>query len=106
MASLSGFNTGLCEKLAKGIKNSWIALILATIIPTTIAFAGVYSVHYFLHTPDPLGNTLWQAVLNTFMFFITGLAYHKELERKYKVVRLLISSKMRIEMGMKRNKNE
>jgi hypothetical protein len=96
---MAGFNSSLCERLAKSIKNRWLAIFLASLVPTTIAFIGVFSVHYFLNTPDPLANTLWQAYCNIILFFITGLAYHKELERKYKWVRILISSKRRLEMG-------
>lgn len=96
---MAGVNAGLCERLAKEIKRTWRAILLATIVPTVVAFAGVYSVHYFLNTPNPFANTIWQAGLNTIIFFVTGLAYRKELERKYKWVRLLISSKRRIEMG-------
>jgi len=61
------------------------------------AFIGVFSVHYFLNTPNPLANTLWQACLNLIIFFATSLAYHKELERKNKWVRLIISSKKRVD---------
>ncbi len=97
---MAGFNAGICERLAKNIKNSWGAVFLATIIPTSIAFAGIFSVHYFLKTPNPLDSTLWQAYGNLVIFFITGLAFHNELETKYKWVRFLISSKRRIEMGL------
>lgn len=103
---MAGFNVSLCERLAKSIKTRWLAIILASIIPTTIAFAGIFSVHYFLNTPDPLGNTLWQAYCNLFVFFITGLAYHKELERKYKWIRILISSKRRLEIRLYDSKNQ
>ena len=95
---MAGVNVGLCERLAKEIKRTWMAILLATIVPTAVAFVGVYSVHYFLHTPNPFANTIWQAGINTIIFFVTGLAYHKELERKYKWVRFVISSKRRIEM--------
>jgi len=103
---MAGFNVSLCERLAKSIKNRWAAIILASIVPTVIGFTGIFSVHYFLHTPNPLANTLWQAYGNFIIFFITGLAYHKDLERKYKWVRILISSKRRLEMGLYDSNNK
>lgn len=96
---MAGINTSLCERIAKVIKNSWVAIFFATIVPASIAFAGIYSVHYYLNTPHPLASTLWQAYANLIIFFVTGLAYHQELEKKYKWVRLLISSKNRVEKG-------
>jgi|SaaInlLV_10m_DNA_2_1039722.scaffolds.fasta_scaffold31851_1 hypothetical protein len=96
---MGGFNAGLCEKLGKSIKTTWISLTLASIIPAFIAFAGIYSVHYYLGTPKPLASTLWQGIGNLFIFFISGLAFHNQLEVKHKWIRLLISSKRRIEEG-------
>ena len=97
---MSGFNAGICERLAKSIQNSWKAILMATLIPTIVAYAGVFSVHYFLNTPKPLQSTLWQAGINLILFFIAGLAYRKDLERRYKWARLIISSKRRIEMRL------
>ena len=96
---MGGFNSGVCEKLAKSIKITWLSLTLASIIPAGIAFTGIYAVHHYLHTPNPLASTLWQGYGNFFIFFISGLAFHKELEVKYKWIRFLISSKKRIERG-------
>lgn len=96
---MAGFNSSLCERLAKSISNSWQAIIFASVVPASIAFGGIYSVHYFLNTPNPLASTLWQGYANLIIFFTTGLAFHQELEKKYKWVRLLITSKKRIEEG-------
>ncbi|MBC8343145.1 MAG: hypothetical protein H8E61_04110 [Bacteroidetes bacterium] len=96
---MGGFNAGICEKLAKSIKPVWLALVLASIIPAGISFAAIYSIHHYLQTPNPIASTWWQAYGNFFVFFVTGLAFHKELEVKYKWIRILISSKKRIERG-------
>jgi hypothetical protein len=96
---MGGFNSALCERIAKTIKHSWTSLSLASLIPAFISFVGIYAVHRYLGTPKPLASTLWQGIGNIFIFFITGLAFHNELEVKHKWIRLLISSKKRIEKG-------
>ena len=98
---MGGITTGMCEKIAKTVRIQWLSIALATLIPTGIAFAGVYSVHFYLNTPKPLASTLWQAYGNFFGFLIVGMAYHRNLEVKYKWLRMLISSKRRVENQLK-----
>lgn len=89
---MAGYNTKICEKLANNISDDIVAKILWTLVPTSISFAGIYSVHYFLNTPKPLASTLWQAFSNLLIFFLTGLIYRGELEKKYKWLSIFLAS--------------
>lgn len=92
---MASYNTKICEKLSKNISNRILAPILWTLIPTSLAFVIIYSVHYFLNTPNPLASTLWQAFSNLFIFFFTGLIFREGLEKKYKWLQIFLVSNKR-----------
>lgn len=72
---LGGFNTRMCEKLARIIIPKLWNLLAATIVPTIMAFSVLFAVHYFGKTPKPGASTLWQFGANLIIFFCTALYY-------------------------------
>jgi len=88
---MAGYNTKVCEKCAILIAKRWQAISCAAVLPTVVAFTGIFSVHYFLGTPHPLDSTLWQAYANLIIFFFTALVFRDDLDKRYKLLKLLIS---------------
>ncbi|MFO7939805.1 MAG: hypothetical protein R6U66_08650 [Bacteroidales bacterium] len=88
---MAGYNTKLCERCAVLIQNRWPALFCAAFLPSFVAFSGIFSVHYFLGTPDPLESTLWQGYANLFVFFLTALVFRDDLDKRYKLLKVLLS---------------
>lgn len=72
---VAGYNTKLCEKIAKNINYKLLALLSASIIPTLLAFVILYSIHFFGGTPRPMDSTLWQVVFNLIYFFFMALIF-------------------------------
>jgi hypothetical protein len=54
----SGFIARLCERLAVRIETAWIALPLASLVPSGIAIGLTYLVHSLKGTPEPLYSTI------------------------------------------------
>jgi hypothetical protein len=88
---MAGFNTKLCERCAIRITSRWPAIGCATLLPTIVAFSGIFSVHYFLGTPHPLESTLWQGYANLFIFLLTAMVFRDDLDKRYKLLKVLIS---------------
>lgn len=72
---IGGFNTRMCEKLARNINPKFWNLLASTIVPTVQAFIILFSIHYFGATPKPGASTLWQLPANIIIFFCTALYY-------------------------------
>lgn len=90
---MAGYNSRLAEKLATGTKRRWPALLLGAFVPTAVAFAATFSVHFFLETPEPLASTLWQVFPNLIVFFLTGLIFRDKLNEKHEWLQVLLRSK-------------
>ncbi len=72
---MAGYNTKSCERIADAINSNFIAIPVASIIPSLQAFVILFAIHYFGHTPEPLGSTLWQLFANLMFFFFLTLIY-------------------------------
>lgn len=72
---MGGFNTRMCEKLARSIEQKFWNLFTSTIVPTIMAFSVLFAIHYFGHTPKPGASTFWQFGANLIIFFCTALYY-------------------------------
>ena len=90
---MGGYTGQLCQRLALRFQNKWKALPLATLIPTLVAFIGVFSVHYYLGTPEPVDSTIWQVYANLCVFFSMGLVFHEQLQEKYKWINLVFGNR-------------
>lgn len=72
---LGGFNTRLCEKIARSIEHKTLNLFIATLLPTIMAFSVLFAIHYFGRTPKPGASTFWQFGANLIVFFCTAFYY-------------------------------
>ena len=90
---MASYNTKLIERLVYSIKNPFLAVSSAGILPTILATSVVFSVHWVGHTPQAWESSYWQAFFNLPIFLMTALMYQTGLERKYKFLRLLFTTR-------------
>jgi len=79
---IGGFNTKVCEKLAKNIVGKARAIAAATVVPTAQAFLITYGVHKFGGTPEALNSSAWQIGPNLIGCYIFGRVYYAKRNKE------------------------
>ena len=90
---MASYNTKLVERLVYGIKNSFLSVITAGIVPTIIATLVVFMIHYIGQTPQAWQSSYWQAFFNIPIFTITAIMYQTGYERKFKLLKSIFITK-------------
>jgi hypothetical protein len=90
---MASYNTKLIERLVYSIKNSFFAVAAAGILPTILATSVVFAVHWLGHTPQAWESSYWQAFFNLPIFLLTGLMYQTGIERRFKLLRVIFTTK-------------
>ncbi len=71
----------LLERIVLGIKQQWLAIFLAMLIPAIITIILVYMVHNLKGTPKPLESTVPTVILAPSGFLY--MAYKKRLKGRF-----------------------
>jgi hypothetical protein len=69
---VSGLIVRLCERLAKNRTLGWMALPLATLVPSAIAIGLTYLMHSLKGTPEPFYSTVPTALMVFPAFAVWG----------------------------------
>ena len=78
---LGGIFIRLLERILARIKNTFAAIVVASLIPTIISVTLVFVVHSFKGTPKPVESTIPTLLLAPPGFFY--LAYKKRIKGKF-----------------------
>ncbi len=68
----AGFIVRLCENLATNISKPSVALVLAAVIPSSIAIGLTYTLHSLKGTPEPLFSTVPTMLMAPPSFIVWG----------------------------------
>jgi hypothetical protein len=75
-----GFMMRLTENIAASFSKNWVAIFLATFIPSIIAVSLTYGVHSLKGTPEPFNSTIPTMVMAPFGFLWWALRKRKQLK--------------------------
>jgi hypothetical protein len=75
-----GFMMRLTENIASSFEKNWLAISLATFIPTAIAVILTYGVHSLKGTPEPFNSTIPTMVMAPFGFLWWAVRKRKQLK--------------------------
>lgn len=75
-----GLMMRLTENIASSFSKDWLAILLATCIPSIIAVTLTYGVHSLKGTPEPLNSTIPTMVMAPFGFLWWAVRKRKQLK--------------------------
>ena len=75
-----GLMMRLTENIASSFSKEWLAILLATFIPSIIAVTLTYGVHSLKGTPEPLNSTIPTMVMAPFGFLWWAVRKRKQLK--------------------------
>ena len=76
-----GIMMRMTENIASRFSREFVAILLAVLVPTTIAITLTYILHSLKGTPEPLNSTIPTMILAPFGFLWWALIKRRQLKR-------------------------
>jgi len=74
--TLGGANSKFCQYLSQRFDNTYLAVTMASVFPTTVSFGVNYLWHKVLGSAEPFNSSVWQIPLNALFGDAIGYRWH------------------------------